>query len=155
MNRDSQWYIQSGEKKIPVSETVFRAYMRMVWREQKQRERQNRCPRLSGVGVCRKDCSSCPYERQPVEFSLEALQESADIESPVLVEEMYCRKEQYDSLWQAVDTLPEKEKQVVLWFSEGMSQRQMALQLSLTTARICQLKFRAFRRLKNILRQWA
>ncbi len=79
MNKDSNWYIQSGEKKILVSETVFREYMRMVWREQKQRERQNRCPRLSGVGVCRKDCSSCRYERQPVEFSLEALQESTDV----------------------------------------------------------------------------
>lgn len=155
MNKDSNWYIQSGGKKIIVSEAVFREYMRMVWREQKQWERQNRCPRPSGAGVCRKDCSSCLYERQPVEFSLEALQESADIESPVLVEEIYCQKEQYDSLWQAVDTLPEKEKQVVFWFSQGMSQREMARQLSLSTARICQIKSRAFRKLKNILYEWA
>lgn len=155
MNKDSNWYIQSGGKKIIVSEAVFREYMRMVWREQKQWERQNRCPRPSGVGVCRKDCSSCLYERQPVEFSLEALQESADIESPVLVEEIYCQKEQYDSLWQAVDTLTEKEKQVVFWFSQGMSQREMARQLSLSTARICQIKSRAFRKLKNILYEWA
>ncbi len=155
MNKDSNWYIQSGGKKIIVSEAVFREYMRMVWREQKQWERQNRCPRPSGAGVCRKDCSSCLYERQPVEFSLEALQESADIESPVLVEEIYCQKEQYDSLWQAVDTLTEKEKQVVFWFSQGMSQREMARQLSLSTARICQIKSRAFRKLKNILYEWA
>ena len=154
MDTDSRWYIQAGEKKIPVSENVFREYMRMTWREQKQRERQNRCPRLSGIGVCRKDCSSCPCQRQPVELSLEVFQELYDIESPILTEEVCCRKELHRFLRQAVETLPEQERMVVLWYAQGMSQRQMALRLSLTAARICQIKSCALRKLKKLLREW-
>lgn len=155
MNTDSVWYIRLGEKKILVPEHIFHEYMRMTWRERKQRDRQSRCPRLSGVGVCRSDCSSCLCERRPVELSLEALQESSDIESLELTEEKYCQKELYASLRQAVDTLPYKEKEVIRWFSCGMSQKEIAQRLSLTDARISQLKKRALLKLKNIFREWA
>ena len=84
-----EYYVIIDGQQVPVTEEVYRAYMRPVWAEQKRQERSKRC-RVDGVR-CTGDCSQCPHQRtgsvvsldQPADDGYHPADTQADIEEIV------------------------------------------------------------------------
>ena len=149
-----QRYIFIDDEPIPVTEDVYRAYMRPIWREHKRRERANRC-RIGGVR-CTGDCSQCPHQRTGTAVSLERLDEvdntpadlSADvqeiIEGRMLLEELFRQLEELDPDGQLLCRL----------LMDGMSERQIAGKLGISQVAVNKRKKKVFALLREALEDW-
>ena len=59
-----QYYITVKGQKVPVSEEVYRAYVRPVEASEREERRNSKClvkGERSGLVRCKEDCSKCPY----------------------------------------------------------------------------------------------
>ena len=67
--QDKKYTLKVKGKEIEVSEEIYRAYIRPVQAEQRQKRREWKCKLISGVSKsgkrhyvrCSKRCDSCPY----------------------------------------------------------------------------------------------
>lgn len=149
-----QRYIFIDNEPIPVTEEVYRAYMRPVWAEQKRQERAKRC-RIDGVR-CAGDCSQCPHMRTGTAVSLERLDEvnhtpmdlSADVqeivEGRLLLEELFRRLEELDPDGQLLCRL----------LMDGKSERQIAGKLGISQVAVNKRKQKVFALLREALGDW-
>jgi len=60
-----KYFLTIKGEKVEVSEEVYRAYIRPMRREQRQKRREWKCKIISGSGGhyvrCKKHCEDCPY----------------------------------------------------------------------------------------------
>lgn len=149
-----QRYIFIDGEPIPVTEEVYRAYMRPIWRVRKQRERVKRC-RIGGVR-CTGKCSQCPYKRTGGALSIERMQgvghDTVDttydledvVEGRMLLEALFEQLEELDSDGQVLCQL----------LLDGESERQIAKRLGISQVAVNKRKQRVFGLLREGLRDW-
>ena len=110
-----QYYVTVGGQKVPVSEEVYRAYVRPVRAQQRTEKRKRRCKvkgERFGLVRCNDNCENCPYALSGratigMEQSLESLLESGfetpsgiDLEADLLAAEE--KEEQANRLQSAI-----------------------------------------------------
>lgn len=146
-----QRYIFIDNQAIPVTEEVYRAYVRPIWREQKRLERDGRCC-VNGIR-CMGDCSHCPHERRRMVLSLDQMMEegfepadpSADVEDilegRMLLEALFRRLEELDPDGQLLCQL----------LMDGKSERQIAAQFGISQVAVHKRKQKVFGLLREAL----
>jgi len=68
-NANNQRYVEVDGEMVAVSEEVYQAYKRPLWKERKRKERDLRCLDENGYR-CTKDCRLCDKERTSRVLSL-------------------------------------------------------------------------------------
>ena len=133
---NGKYYLRVGKAWVEVDETVYYGYMRLVWKEEKQEERRNRC--FLGSKRCDGNCEECPYERSGAPLSLDALYESNEYEPAAKqksVENQVLEKFLHEALYSAIDNLSLENKVLLhdMYFSQTqLSQRQIARKLHIS-----------------------
>ena len=80
-NQDKQRkiYIRSTKQWVPVTEEVYLEYYRLIWRLQKEAQKNGQCMRpKSKLWLCDGDCALCEYRAAGNTISLDALIKNAD-----------------------------------------------------------------------------
>ena len=164
---NKKFYVTIKGKQIEVTEEVYRAYVRPIRREQRQKRRDWRCKILDEKGMlvrCSKNCEECPYAqagRKPKgnnlsldefkECGVEIVDSTMDIEGYVIEEE--SRREKIALVHNALEKLPPRQKEVItmVWL-EGKSQEEVAKTLEITQGTVSITLERAMKRLSEILK---
>ena len=151
MKNNQQRYLEIDGEQIAVTEEVYLAYMRPIWAEQKQREREGRCRDENG-NRCMGDCSLCHGDRdgRPVsldKFSEDGFDIASSVDVQLLVENMLLS----DALHASIDALAPDNRQIVGLFSVGSSEREIAVQVGLSQRGVNKRKHMIFEQLKKDL----
>ena len=121
-----RWIGNSREEvvKIPVTEKVYREYMRPIWREQKEATRAKKlCVNQSRKDACKHDCDHCT---QPVfrESSIDMMPEKAV--SSMSLEDFCIGKLMIEQLLEAMEDLAPEDRRLLQLIGEGESERTIA-----------------------------
>ena len=144
---NKKFYVTIKGKRIEVTEEVYRAYVRPVRKEQRQKRRERRCkiPGPTGNLIrCQKKCEECPYAKagnlpKGTMLSLEAAEEegmeiadkNTDIEAEVIETETMA--EEIDALYKAISKLtPRQQKIVKMYYFEGKTQEEIGRYYGIT-----------------------
>ena len=162
-----QYYITVKGQKVPVSEEVYRAYVRPVRAQQRAMRRNWRCVLKAdkyGLVRCKEDCSQCPYAQEgnpPTGngTSLDLLCE-AGFDAPSLVDietdliECEERMEQSARVQEAIRQLNERQQYIVreIYFN-GRTQAEVSRALGIDKTSISKAVARALASLKKILKK--
>lgn len=146
-----EYFVTIDGQRIPVTEEVYRAYMRPVWAEQKRMERSKRC-RVAGKR-CNGDCSQCPHRRTGSVLSLDLL--AADGYLPADrqedIEEIVADRIMLEELLNALEELDPEGKLMCELFGQGMSEREMTKVFGVSRPVIHKRLTRLFSQLRKIL----
>lgn len=160
-----QYYVTVGGQKVPVSEEVYRAYVRPVRARQRDEKRNKRCyvqgKRWKRVR-CTEDCTTCPYAEQKMEItgaplSLDLMAEQGaeinsigDMEADLLAEEE--REEQAKRLQAAIGCLTERQQYLIreIYFN-GKTQKEIAEKMGISKQSVSDAVHRALTSLKKFL----
>ena len=162
-----QYYITVKGQKVPVSEEVYRAYVRPVRAQQRAMRRNWRCVLKAdkyGLVRCKEDCSQCPYAQEgnvPTGngTSLDLLCEagfdapsSVDIETEMI--ECEERMEQSARVQGAIGQLNERQQYIIreIYFN-GRTQAEVSRALGIDKTSISKAVARALASLKKILKK--
>lgn len=160
-----QYYITVKGQKVPVSEEVYRAYVRPVRAQQRTEKRNKRCKvkgERSGLVRCNDNCESCPYALSGkamigMEQSLESLLESGfetpsgiDLEADLLAAEE--KEEQAKKLRSAIACLTERQQYLIreIYFN-GKTQYVLAEELGISQQAVSRVLKQAMNKLKKFL----
>ena len=163
-----QYYITVKGQQVPVSEEVYRAYVRPVRAQQRAMRRSWRCVVLKGdkYGLvrCKEACSQCPYAQEgnaPTGngTSLDLLCE-AGFDAPSLVDietdliECEERMEQSARVQGAIGQLNERQQYIIreIYFN-GRTQAEVSRALGIDKTSISKAVARALASLKKILKK--
>lgn len=154
MEQKEYWVI-IGNKKVVVTEEVYRAYMRPEWRERKNNERRSRCS-AEGGNRCTGDCSVCGFFRSGTPVSMDVLRENGgDIaDSSAAVEDEVMKKELITAMYREIEGLPEKERRAVILFSRGKTGREIGAELGISQQAVSKMLGRVWPRLAEKLKGW-
>lgn len=168
-NKDKSFTLKIGGKEIEVSEEIYRAYIRPVRSEQRQKRREWKCVLMSEKGRhyvrCKKQCESCPYyisgqAARGNKVSLDKLMEAGadyadehgDMEKDHIDRE--TKKEKYTALYKAIRQLrPRQQEMVRMIYFEGISQEDAANKLGIAQASVSITLNRAIENLKKIMKK--
>lgn len=152
--QNRQRYIFIDNRPIPVTEEVYRAYMRSVWAEQKRQERAKRC-RIDGVR-CTGDCSRCPHMRTGTAVSLERLNEvnHTPVDMSADVQEIVEGRLLLEALFRQLEELDPDGQLLCRLLMEGKSERQIAGQLGISQVAVNKRKKKVFALLREALADW-
>ena len=162
-----QYYVIVKEQKVPVSEEVYRAYVRPVRAQQRTEKRNKRCKvkgERIGLVRCNGNCENCPYALSGkatigMEQSLESLLESGfetpsgiDLEADLLAAEE--REEQAKRLQSAIACLTERQQYLIreIYFN-GRTQGEIVAETGATKQAVSNAVRRALASLKKILKE--
>ena len=162
-----QYYVTVKGQKVPVSEEVYRAYVRPVRAQQRTEKRNKRCQvkgERSGLVRCNDNCESCPYALSGkatigMEQSLESLLESGfeipsgiDLEADLLAAEE--KEEQAKKLRSAIDCLTERQQYLIreIYFN-GKTQKEIAVETGITKQSVSDAVRRALVSIKKFLQE--
>ena len=162
-----QYYITVKGQKVPVSEDVYRAYVRPVRSQQRTEKRNKRCKvkgERFGLVRCNNNCENCPYALSGkstigMEQSLESLFESGfetpseiDLESDLLAAEE--REEQSKRLQAAIMCLTERQQYLIreIYFN-GKTQKEIAEETGITKQSVSDAVRRALASMKKFLQE--
>ena len=124
-------YVWLDGVKVPVTEEVYRAYYRPVWREAKQKE-----------------------VRDDMEYSLDALEDVGfEAESgDKLIDEIVADKLLLDELYAALDELSDDERSLIdaLYFDEK-SERSFADEIGLSQKAVNKRRHRVLGKLRDLM----
>lgn len=160
-----QYYISVKGQKVPVSEEVYRAYVRPVRAQQRAMRRNWRCVLKAdkyGLVRCKEDCSQCPYAQEgnaPTGngTSLDLLCEagfdapsSVDIETEMIEHEE--RMEQSARVQEAIRQLNERQRYIVreIYFN-GRTKESVRKELGISKASMSEAVQRILGSLKKFL----
>lgn len=146
-----EFYVTIDGQQIPVTEEVYRAYMRPVWAEQKRQEREKRC-RVDGVR-CMEDCSRCPHQRTGSVVSLDQLAEDGFLpaDRQADIEEIIAGRIMLEDLFRALEELDPDGRLMCELFGQGMSEREMTKVFGVSRPVIHKRLTRLFEHLRKIL----
>lgn len=162
-----QYYVIVKGQKVPVSEEVYRAYVRPVRAQQRAMRRNWRCVLKAdkyGLVRCKEDCSQCPYAQEGNEptgngTSLDLLCEagfdapsSVDIEADLI--ECEERMEQSARVQEAIRQLNERQQYIVqAIYYAGRSKTDVAQELGMKKSALSQALSRIMQQLRKILQK--
>ena len=123
-------YVWLDGVKVPVSEEVYRAYYRPVWREAKRKE-----------------------VRDDTEYSLDALEESGfEATDSALVDDIVADKLLLDELYAALDELTDDERSLIdALFYKERSERNVAAERGVQRNTVVYHRNKILGKLKKIL----
>ena len=157
-------YIRSERHWIPVSKEYYETYMCEIGAFKKKQYRQGlcKCPGTKEY-MCDCDCLTCPFYKKDAILSLDApivddegneetLMEQLTDESTLSPEEELLVKDEYESLYRAIDQLCEEDRILTLMTLKGKLQIEIADVLGLKRqSNVRYRKQRVIEELKAIL----
>ncbi len=155
-----QYFIEINGEQIPVTEEVYRAYKQPLWAEHKRNERNKRCQIPNGKGSlkrCEKDCSQCPHARNGSVLSLDCFEEDGYFpEDTTAVDPQQILEDALllEALWEAVAELEPDNQQIIRLFSEGVSEREIAVAVGLSQKGVNKRKTKLFEILREQLKDF-
>ena len=137
-------YLEDERMLVPVTDAVYSEYMRPEWREQKRRQREQRCS-VEGKR-CQKDCNHCDYSPDGAALSLERLEEDLgktavdtfDV-AECCIAELLNRE-----LYEALDELTPEDKKIIKLLFNEMSEREIAAEVGLSQKGVNKRKHKLF-----------
>ena len=166
MNETKKFYLTIKGKKVEVSEEVYRAYVRPVRAEQRQKRREWRCqvPGKKGNLVrCQKDCSQCKYalagnNARGNVLSLETFKEEGVeiLDRDFDLETIYIESEEkisdQERLHKAILQLtPRQQEMVRMIYFEGKTQEEVRAYYGIAKSSMSEAMQRIFDSLKKFL----
>ena len=147
-------YLEDEKMLVPVTDPVYKEYMRPDWREQKRRQREQRC--TVAAKRCQKDCNHCEYRPDGAALSLERLEEDLgktavdkfDVAECCLIE--LFKQE----LYEALDELTPEDKKIVKMLLNEMSEREIAAEVGLSQKGVNKHKHKIFEILRVRLEKY-
>ena len=167
MSKNKEFYVTIQGKKILVSEEVYRAYVRPIRAEQRQKRREWKCPvpgKKGNLVRCQEDCSKCKYalagnNARGNVLSLDTFKEEGVeiLDRDFDLEAMYIENEERTSLQKeirkAINALPKKQRQVIiLMYLKNKTQEEIADLLGVQQPAISKLQARGTQRIKELLK---
>ena len=147
-------YLEDEKMLVPVTDAVYKEYMRPDWREQKRRQREQRCT-VDGKR-CQKDCNYCEYSPDGAALSLERLEEDLGkmaVDKVDVAE--HCMMELfYQALYDAINELTSEDKKIIKLLFNEMSEREIAAEVSLSQTGVNKRKHRLFEFLRARLEKY-
>jgi RNA polymerase sigma factor (sigma-70 family) len=123
-------YVLVDGEKIIVTEEVYRAYYRPVWREAKQRQ-----------------------VRTKTECSLDAVKGNCNAPCHASVEDAVLHKLLVDKLYSALAELPAEERAILrALYLHGKTEREIASKLGISPSTVHKRKNKILAKLKNLLK---
>lgn len=135
-------YIRSIKTRVPVTEEVYLAYYRPVWRTQKAAQKAGQCFCPKGkLWLCDGDCAMCEYRAAGNTVSLDAPMENADGDEFSLIDTVEDPTSSFADilvdrllLERLLDELAEQDpegKRICELIMEGQSEREAAITLNM------------------------
>lgn len=138
-------------KTVYVSEEVYRAYKQPYWKAKQQERRASRC-NIDGHR-CTGDCTQCDRLRDGAPLSLEQMAEDgidvpSSYETP---EDAMIRKEEYEQLYSAMNTLSDQDQKILWMSTDGKSDHAIAAMLGMAQTTVSYRRRAALKNLKKLL----
>ena len=165
--KDNKYTLKVKGKEVEVNEEIYRAYIRPVQAEQRQKRRAWKCRVLSKSGNyyvrCTKKCETCPYYLagnsalgnvtsldRLVDCEVEIEDKNSDFEADYIEQE--TTKEEYAELHKAIRQLtPRQQEMVKLVYFEGKTQEEVAKHYGVTKQAISNAMQRIYSSLKKFM----
>ena len=165
---NKNFYVTIKGKQIEVTEEVYRAYVRPIRNEQRQKRRDWKCKVIGTKGNlirCPNKCEECSYAKagkppkgnnlsldELKECGIEIVDKGIDLEQKVTEEE--TRAEVVKELHQAVARLTPRQQQVVkMIYFEGCTQEYVRKELGIAKSSMSEVMGRILASLKRILQE--
>ncbi len=105
----------------------------LYWRSLKGSERSSRC-RLENGTRCTASCRNCPRQREGNPLSLDALSEiGTEVDDRLFsLENHIVELELSEALNNAISTLSEQNRTIIILFSEGVTERAIAAEVGMS-----------------------
>lgn len=105
----------------------------LYWRSLKGSERSSRC-RLENGTRCTASCRNCPRQREGAPLSLDALAEiGTEVDDRLFsLENHIVELELSEALNNAISTLSEQNRAIIILFSEGVTERAIAAEIGMS-----------------------
>ena len=148
----NEFYVTINKEKVYVTEEVYRAYVRPVRNQQRNEERRSRC--IVDGKRCTDDCSVCLKFRSGTPLSLDALraEDGVDVQDPgPLVEDLIEHKLLINALYEAIDSLPERERRAVELYGDKASEARIGEEIGMSQQGAGKLLKRVWNKLKKEL----
>lgn len=171
--KDNKYTLKVKGKEVEVSEEIYRAYIRPVQAEQRQKRRDWKCKLISGVSKsgkrhyvrCSKRCDSCPYYLSGQNalgntFSLDKIIDEGvelrafakDVEADYI--EAETTQEEKLNLHEAIKKLTPRQQEIVkLIYFEGKTQKEVAKVLGITQGAVSLALAKSIVQLKNLIKK--
>lgn len=152
---------------VPCTYDFFRKWSQMVSAEAKERNRSSRCivpSKQKGLYKrCMEDCSNCPYgkdHRDSNFVNLDLAMESESLRGFFMEQEQddplagRMAEELAEAMKKEIKGLPVVEQQIIVFFSEGHSDSEIARELGMAKSSVQFIRTRAFKKLRENLQNF-
>lgn len=167
--KDNKYTLKVKGKEVEVNEEIYRAYIRPVQAEQRQKRRAWKCRVLSKSGNyyvrCTKKCETCPYYLagnsalgnvtsldRLVNYEVEIEDKDLDFEADYIEQE--TTKEDYAELHKAIRQLTPRQQEIVkMIYFEGKTQKEVAKVLGITQGAVSLALAKSIAQLKFLIKK--
>lgn len=167
--KDKKYTLKVKGKEVEVNEEIYRAYIRPVQAEQRQKRRVWKCRVLSKSGNyyvrCTKKCETCPYYLagnsalgnvtsldRLVNYEVEIEDKDLDFEADYIEQE--TTKEEYAELHKAIRQLTPRQQEIVkMIYFEGKTQKEVAKVLGITQGAVSLALAKSIAQLKFLIKK--
>lgn len=140
-------WIKTG---VVISQEIKRLY----WSELKRLERETRCHNADGT-CCTKNCRKCDKQRDGTQLSLDQRTEIGDLpQGTFSVEMLFEEMELSEALYTALDRLSDREQLIVVLYSQGYTEREIAKAVNACQKSVNNWKRAAFAKLRASLKDF-
>lgn len=164
-NKGKRFVLKIRGQEVEVSEEVYRAYVRPIRAEQRQKRRQWKCQKLSETGGhyvrCKERCENCPYYLAGnsalgnvtsldnlVDCEVEIEDRESDLETNYIERE--TKEEEYANLHAAIATLTRKEQRLInLIYFEGKTIDEVGAMLGVSHQAISKAKKKIIEKIRK------
>lgn len=127
---------------------------RLYWNDLKWLDRKSRCQNVKGVR-CRKNCRKCDKQRDGAPLSLDQMIEVGNLpQDTSTVESLFEDMELSEALHAAIDRLSDREQLIVLLYSQGYTEREIADTIGACQKSVNNWKKAAFAELRAYLKDF-
>ena len=167
--KDNKYTLKVKGKEVEVNEEIYRAYIRPVQAEQRQKRRAWKCRVLSKSGNyyvrCTKKCETCPYYLagnsalgnvtsldRLVDCEVEIEDKNSDFEADYI--EQQTIKEEYAELHKVIRQLTSRQQEIVkMIYFEGKTQKEVAKVLGITQGEVSLALAKSIAQLKFLIKK--
>lgn len=167
--KDKKYTLKVKGKEVEVNEEIYRAYIRPVQAEQRQKRRVWKCRVLSKSGNyyvrCTKKCETCPYYLagnsalgnvtsldRLVDCEVEIEDKNSDFEADYI--EQQTIKEEYAELHKVIRQLTSRQQEIVnMIYFEGKTQKEVAKVLGITQGAVSLALAKSIAQLKFLIKK--
>lgn len=148
-------FVDINGQKVPVTEEVYRAYMRPNWSEHKRNERAKRC-RDENSKRCTKNCGNCSKQRIGTHYSLDSFLEDFGFEpaAKVDVADLVADKLLLEELYVILNELDRDSRRIIELYSIGLSEREIATKVGVSQKAVNKRKIKLFTLLQEKLKNF-